>query len=65
MADLEEMYHWSRNDARSWRIGFGPSNFLVAEGSGFSLKAGEKLLELLKAEEADPDIKDWWKGDDA
>ena len=50
-------YKWSRDSAGGWRIGFGPSNFLVAEGSCWSLNAGAKLLEMLRS---DPDWSEWW-----
>ena len=39
-------YHWSRSNG-GWRIGFGVSNFLLAEGSGWSLDFGRALYEAL------------------
>ena len=39
-------YHWSRSNG-GWRIGFGVSNFLLAEGSGWSIEFGEALYETL------------------
>lgn len=40
-------YHWQRKDS-GWRIGFGGSSFLVAEGSGFSQSHGMQLLRQLE-----------------
>ena len=34
----------------SWRIGYGRSGFLVAEGSGFSRRIGFSLLRALEDE---------------
>jgi hypothetical protein len=35
-------------EACSWRIGYGVSSFLVAEGSGFSLPIGRALYRALR-----------------
>jgi hypothetical protein len=44
-------YHWSRSNG-DWRIGFGPSNFLLAQGAGWSVDLGMELFKALKATEA-------------
>lgn len=41
-------YHLVITEAAGWRIGFGPSSFLVAKGSGFSRPIGYKLLRTLE-----------------
>lgn len=41
-------YHLTRGEAGSWRIGFGASTFLVAQGSGFSIRHGRRLLRQLE-----------------
>ena len=43
-------YHWKMKEARGWRIGFGASSFLVASGSGFSIKEGRRLFRRLESE---------------
>lgn len=45
MADPK--FHWSDKTDRAWRIGYGASNFLVCEGSGFSRLFGERLYRDL------------------
>lgn len=40
--------HWQDRPALSWRIGFGISSFLVAEGSGWSRPMGRALFADLK-----------------
>jgi hypothetical protein len=36
---------WESKAALGWRIGYGVSNFLVAEGSGFSRQIGRAMFE--------------------
>ena len=43
-------YKWSRKAASGWRIGFGVSSFLVAEGAGVSICVGKKLFRQLEDE---------------
>ena len=47
-------YRWSRTAGGGWRIGFGPSGFLVAEGSGWSMRIGMDLYRRLE--------RDYWRG---
>lgn len=44
----ETPYQWREKEAGSWRIGFGVSSFLVAEGSGFSRAHGKRILKSLQ-----------------
>lgn len=39
-------YHWSRRNG-DWRIGAGPSSFLVCKGSGWSAPFGYALFRQL------------------
>lgn len=41
-------YHFSRGEAGKWRIGFGASSFLVAEGPANSLPVGRRLFRDLE-----------------
>lgn len=43
-------YQWTRDEAGGWRIGFGPSSFLVAKGPGVSVAVGEGLYRQLESE---------------
>ena len=43
-------YHWKIKEDGGWRIGFGASSFLVAEGSGFSVNHGKKFLRQMQDE---------------
>lgn len=42
-------YNFTRGEAGSWRIGYGRSGFLIAEGSAFSVPEGRAMLEMLNA----------------
>lgn len=42
-------YKWQRTRGNGWRIGYGISGFLVAEGSGWSAAVGRKLYRDLEA----------------
>lgn len=41
-------YRLTRKAAGGWRIGFGASSFLVAEGSGWSAAEGMRLFRDLE-----------------
>jgi len=41
-------YHFTVRESGSWRIGFGGSSFLIANGSGFSIKEGRELFKRLE-----------------
>ena len=41
-------YEFTIGEAGSWRIGYGYSNFLVAEGSGWSRALGRSLYDGLR-----------------
>lgn len=48
-----ELYSMEINETPSegvigWRIGYGESNFLVAEGSAWSLPEGKEIFRRLK-----------------
>lgn len=43
-------YNWSIKPGGGWRIGYGASSYLVAEGSGWSRPMGRKMLDDLNRE---------------
>lgn len=43
-------YHFTIGEAGSWRIGFGASSFLIANGSGFSIPIGRKMFRQLESD---------------
>ena len=46
------MFKWSRpKTGPGWRIGYGDSNFLVAEGANWAVTFGEELFRRLQAGE--------------
>lgn len=55
-------YHWHNCAGGEWRIGFGVSSFLVAEGSAWSRPIGRALFLQLRALKRGRQI---WPGTDA
>ena len=44
---MRHPYKWFRGPAFSWQIRSGPSLFLIAEGSGYSVPHGKRFYKLL------------------